>query len=57
MWLTLSLSVGAQAWLAAGGEVRAKAGCEPQKFIRELRGDVEGYEVGSRGRPSICSKG
>ena len=32
--------------VAAGGEVRAKAGCEPQKFIRELRGDVEGYEVG-----------
>ena len=32
---------------AAGVEPRVKAGCEPQKFIRELRGDVEGYEVGT----------
>jgi large subunit ribosomal protein L3 len=32
---------------AAGVEPRAKANCEPQKFIRELRGDVEGYEVGA----------
>ena len=27
-------------------EAVAKAGCEPQKFIRELRGDHEGLEVG-----------
>ncbi len=32
---------------AAGVEARPKADCEPQKFIREIRGDVEGYEVGS----------
>jgi len=32
--------------VGAGGEVRVKAGCEPQKFIRELRGDTNGYEVG-----------
>lgn len=32
---------------AAGVEAPAKAGCEPQKFIRELRGDTEGYEVGA----------
>lgn len=31
---------------SAGGAVRDKADCEPQKFIRELRGDVNGYEVG-----------
>jgi large subunit ribosomal protein L3 len=31
---------------AGGGEVRAKADCEPQKFIREFRGETEGYEVG-----------
>lgn len=31
----------------AGVEVRAKAGCEPKRFIRELRGeDCGGYEVG-----------
>lgn len=32
---------------AAGVEPRQKAACEPQKFIRELRGDVGGYEVGA----------
>lgn len=32
---------------ATGVEARAKAGCEPQKFVREIRGDVEGYEVGT----------
>ena len=32
---------------ASGVEPRKKANCEPQKFIRELRGEVEGYEVGS----------
>ncbi len=31
---------------AAGIEPAAKAGCEPKRFIRELRGSVEGYEVG-----------
>lgn len=33
---------------AAGGVVPVKkAGCEPQRFIRELRGPIEGIEVGS----------
>jgi len=32
--------------VAGGSEVRSKADCEPKKFIRELRGDTEGYEVG-----------
>ena len=31
---------------AGGGEVRVKAECEPQKFIREFRGETEGYEIG-----------
>lgn len=35
-----------KALAAAGVEVPAKAGCDPKKFIRELRGDIEGYEVG-----------
>ena len=36
-----------QALAAAGVEVAAKAGCEPQRFIRELRGDAGECEVGS----------
>ena len=36
----------AAALAAKGVEVPAKAGCEPKKFIRELRGDTEGFEVG-----------
>jgi len=35
-----------KALAAAGVEATAKAGCDPKKFIRELRGDTEGYEVG-----------
>jgi large subunit ribosomal protein L3 len=35
-----------KALAAAGVEVPAKAGCDPKKFVRELRGDTEGYEVG-----------
>ena len=31
---------------ASGVEATTKAGCDPKKFIRELRGDTEGYEVG-----------
>jgi len=31
---------------AKGVETRAKAGCEPQKFIRELRGESDGVEIG-----------
>ena len=35
-----------KALVAAGVEPTPKAGCDPKKFIRELRGDTEGYEVG-----------
>lgn len=35
-----------KALAAAGVQPPAKAGCDPKKFIRELRGEVEGYEVG-----------
>lgn len=31
---------------AKGVESRGKADCEPKKFIRELRGEVQGVEVG-----------
>ncbi len=30
----------------AGVEVLAKPGCEPKRFVREMRGPVEGVEVG-----------
>jgi large subunit ribosomal protein L3 len=30
----------------AGVALRPKAECEPKRFIRELRGDVSGYQVG-----------
>jgi len=32
---------------AAGVAPVAKAGCEPQRFVRELRGPVDGLEVGA----------
>ena len=31
---------------AAGVEATSKAGCEPKKFIRELRGETGGLEIG-----------
>ena len=31
---------------AAGIEAAPKADCEPKRFVRELRGPVEGYQVG-----------
>jgi len=31
---------------AAGVEPSSKANCEPKRFVREIRGPVEGYEVG-----------
>lgn len=31
---------------AAGVEAVAKASCEPKRFVRELRGSTDGYEVG-----------
>ncbi len=33
---------------AAGVEVPAKADCEPKRFVRELRGSIDGYEVGQQ---------
>ena len=35
-----------KALAAAGVEPSVKAGCDPKRFVRELRGDTEGYEVG-----------
>lgn len=32
--------------VAAGGEAPARAGCEPKRFVREIRGEAEGYQVG-----------
>jgi large subunit ribosomal protein L3 len=32
----------------AGVEPAAKADCEPQRFIREMRGSIEGVEVGQK---------
>jgi len=31
---------------AAGVAALQRAGCEPKRFVRELRGPIEGYEVG-----------
>ena len=36
----------AKARASGGVEPLPKADCEPQRFIRELRGDASGYEVG-----------
>lgn len=36
----------ARARQVSGQEGAPKANCEPQRFIREIRGDVEGLEVG-----------
>ena len=33
---------------AAGVEAVAKAGCEPKRFVREIRGSAEGVEVGAK---------
>jgi large subunit ribosomal protein L3 len=33
---------------AAGVSLPPKAGCEPKKFVRELRGPVEGVQVGQQ---------
>ncbi len=32
----------------SGVELLAKAGCEPQRFVREFRGSVDGVEVGQK---------
>lgn len=39
----------------AGIDIPAKAGCEPKKFIRELRGDVSDHSVGQEITVAIFS--
>lgn len=39
--------------VAAGKELLPKADCEPKKFVRELRGDTDGYEVGQEVRVDV----
>ena len=41
---------------AAGVEAIPKAGCEPQRFIRELRGPAEGLQVGQELKVDIFSQ-
>jgi large subunit ribosomal protein L3 len=38
---------------AAGVEPVAKAGCEPKRFVRELRGPTDGFEVGQELRVDV----
>jgi large subunit ribosomal protein L3 len=33
---------------SAGVESPAKAGAEPQRFIREIRGDIDGFQIGQQ---------
>ena len=41
---------------AAGVEVVGKAGCEPKRFVRELRGSIDGYEVGQELSVAVFSE-
>jgi len=41
---------------AAGVEAVSKAGCEPKRFVRELRGSIEGYEVGQELSVAVFSE-
>lgn len=41
---------------AAGVETPAKADCEPKRHIRELRGPVEGYEVGQELKVDVLAE-
>ena len=41
---------------AAGVEAVAKAGCEPKKFVRELRGDADGVEVGQEIKADVLGE-
>jgi len=41
---------------AAGVEAIGKAGCEPKRFVRELRGSIDGYEVGQELSVAIFSE-
>lgn len=41
---------------AAGVEPVPKAGCEPKRFIREIRGSIDGYEVGQELKVDVFSE-
>ena len=41
---------------AAGVESTPKAGCEPKRFVREVRGPVDGFEIGQKLKVDIFSK-
>jgi large subunit ribosomal protein L3 len=41
---------------AAGVEAIAKADCEPKRFVRELRGSPDGYEVGQELKVDVFSE-
>lgn len=38
---------------AAGAEAVPKADCEPKAFVRELRGSIDGYEVGQEVKADV----
>ncbi len=41
---------------ASGVEPAAKAGCEPKRFVREIRGGIDGVTVGDEVRTSVLSE-
>ena len=41
---------------AAGVEPGAKPGCEPKRLVRELRGSIDGYEVGQELKVDVFSE-
>ncbi|PQO35526.1 50S ribosomal protein L3 [Blastopirellula marina] len=40
---------------AAGVEASAKPNCEPKKFVRELRGSIEGFEIGQEVKVGVLA--
>ncbi|HUT10682.1 MAG TPA: 50S ribosomal protein L3 [Thermoguttaceae bacterium] len=41
---------------ATGVEPVVKAGCEPKRFVRELRGSIDGYEVGQELKADVFAE-
>jgi len=41
---------------AAGVEPVSKASCEPKRFVREIRGSIDGYEVGQKLNVDVFSE-
>ncbi|UUO09284.1 50S ribosomal protein L3 [Blastopirellula sp. J2-11] len=41
---------------AAGVEASAKPDCEPKRFVRELRGSTEGFEIGQEVKVGVLSE-